>query len=354
MKQPLLPRCHQDGGAERLCETSCRRWRPAVVALCCMHVVFGMAGPFLLDWVKRHHGGSYRFSIPALTFLAYAMALMLGATWTLLNGREGLRLLNRPDMLWRFCVTASLFTMGDILSFMSMQHLDPGTFSLMGKGLSIALTVLMTRMLLGRKQTIFQYALVAAVAASTFVFCHQEALSRCQLESRLPAEAHREALRHSSRSELGLGILQRSCAVLLLTLAAVLQERVMTREPDTPFMLQQCWMGCGALSTSFAANIVLHGEVPSAKLLQGFNDWRVVTLLLFYVANGMTAGLMVKRLGALAKALCVPIYLGGCYAYAVCSGSASLATGAVAAWAFSMSLIVIYVLTKVGVSQKQR
>lgn len=325
-----------------------------MIGLCCVHVTLGMAGPFLLDWVKRHHGGSYRFSIPALTFMAYAMSLMLGATWTLLNGREGLRLLNRPDMLWRFCVTASLFTLGDILSFMSMQHLDPGTFSLMGKGLSIALTVLMTRMLLGRKQTIYQYVLVAAVAASTFVFCHQEAVSRCQLESRRrPAEVQCESVsRHSDFNELCLGILQRSCAVLLLTLAAVLQERIMAREPDTPFMLQQCWMGCGALSTSVAANLFLHGQVPSAKLLQGFDDWRVVTLLLFYVANGMTAGLMVKRLGALAKALCVPIYLGGCYAYAVFSGSASPAVGAVAAWAFSMSLIVAYVLTKVSASQK--
>eukprot|EP00931_Biecheleriopsis_adriatica_P118233 TRINITY_DN93680_c0_g1_i1.p1 TRINITY_DN93680_c0_g1~~TRINITY_DN93680_c0_g1_i1.p1 ORF type:complete len:367 (-),score=58.80 TRINITY_DN93680_c0_g1_i1:94-1194(-) len=346
MKEPLLPRCASDCRVKLDRDGACRRrWRPAIIILCFVHVVFGMSGPVMLDWVKRHHGGVYRFSIPALTFHAYTFAVMLGFTWTLLHGREGLRQLNRPDMLCRFFVTSSLFTVGDILSFMSMQHLDPGTFSLMGKGLSIGLTVLLTRMLLGRKQTRLQYILVSAVAVSTFVFCHQESLSR---SASLASEGSASAAGGlSGDAELTLGIVQRCSAVLLLSLAAVLQEQLLTREPDIPFALQQCWMGCGALSTSLAANWLLHRELPS-QLLRGFDDWRVMMLLAFYVANGLTAGLMVKRLGALAKALCVPIYLGGCYAYAVLFGSATIAAGAVGAWALSTTLIVAFVLTKLS------
>jgi len=338
---PLLPRTEKDCREE----APKRRWRPAIVALCSLHVCFGMSGPLLLDWVKRQHGGVYRFSIPALTFHAYSFAVMMGASWTLLHGREGLRMLYRPYMLWRFFITASLFTVGDILSFLSMQHLDPGTFSLMGKGLSIGLTVLLTRTLLGRKQSSLQYALVTAVAVSTFVFCHQESLARSS--QHLASDSHR-----LFDEEWTLGVAQRFAAVILLSLAAVLQEQFLAREPGVPFMLQQCWMGVGALVTSLAANLVLHGETPSWKLLRGFDDWRVVVLLIFYVANGLTAGLMVKRLGALAKALCLPIYLGGCYGYAVLSGSAPLSFGALASWALCTALIVAYVLTKVSFGKR--
>lgn len=57
--------------------------------------------------------------------------------------------------------------------------------------------------------------------------------------------------------------------------------------------------------------------------MEGFNHWRVLVLLFSYVASGLTTALMVKKLGAVAKSLCVPVYLGGCYFYAVCTGSAS-------------------------------
>jgi len=325
-----------------------------MIALCSAHVGLGMSGPIILDWVKWHHGGVFKFSIPALTFFAYAFAVTLGAAWTISRGREGFRQLNRPDMLWRFCLTASLFTVGDILSFISMQHLDPATFSLMGKGLSIALTVVLTRLLLGRKQTSQQYSLVLAVAVSTFVFCHQEALARGRTAALLGSSTGALRSAVAVNAEWWLGATQRSAAVFMLSLAAVLQERFLIREPGIPFMLQQCWMGCGALMTSLIANWLLYGSLPGPDLLRGFDDWRVVLLLVFYVGNGLTAGLMVKRLGALTKALTVPIILGGCYAYSVLSGSASLSFGAVVAWAVSTGLILAFALTKIAQSRKVR
>ena len=63
--------------------------------------------------------------------------------------------------------------------------------------------------------------------------------------------------------------------------------------------------------------------LPFAALQQGFNNWRTLVLLFSYVASGLTTALMVKKLGAVAKSLCVPIYLGGCYFYAVHTGSAT-------------------------------
>ena len=63
--------------------------------------------------------------------------------------------------------------------------------------------------------------------------------------------------------------------------------------------------------------------MPLSALTEGFGHWRVLVLLFSYVASGLTTGLMVKKLGAIAKSLCVPIYLGFCYAYAVHTGSAT-------------------------------
>ena len=63
--------------------------------------------------------------------------------------------------------------------------------------------------------------------------------------------------------------------------------------------------------------------MPFAALQEGFNNWRTLVLLFSYVASGLTTALMVKKLGAVAKSLCVPIYLGGCYFYAVHTGSAT-------------------------------
>lgn len=56
-------------------------------------------------------------------------------------------------MLWRFFITTSLFVGGDMLSFMSIAHLDVGTFSLVGKALAIILTVLLSRVVLKKGQS---------------------------------------------------------------------------------------------------------------------------------------------------------------------------------------------------------
>merc|ERR1712187_384326 len=89
----------------------------------------------------------------------------------------------------------------------------------------------------------------------------------------------------------------------------------------------------------------VHG-LPLSGLLEGFEDWRVLVLLTSFVANGLCAGLVVKHLGAVAKALCVPIYLGGCYAYAVHTGSAVLTGRVLAAWLASVACILFFAFTK--------
>lgn len=308
-----------------------------LLAICAVNVVLNMAAPLLLDWLKRRQGGRYRFSPAALTFNAYAIGVALGIGWAVSHGRAGLRQLCRPDMIWRFCITASLFAAGDILSFTSMQHLDPGIHSLVGKAFAMVFTVVLSRVVLGRKQTQTQYGLVGAVTMFTIVFCYEETYARGRQTLAMAGfEPRRWAL----------GLTQRTSGVVLTSLSAILQERFMSRGPETPFMALQFWMGCGALATSFFVLNVLH-SLPASQLLEGFDDWRVLLLLVTYAASGLTAGLMVKRLGAVAKGLCVPIALGGCYLYTALRGEAVLSITAVGAWAASTLLILAYGMTRV-------
>merc|ERR1711879_497411 len=106
---------------------------------------------------------------------------------------------------------------------------------------------------------------------------------------------------------------QRILAALCLSLAVVLQERLFKRNPTTPFHVQQVWMGVGAVGTSLFVLRVIH-NMPLSALIKGLEHWRVWVLLTMYTSNGLLTGLIVKRLGAINKALCVPIYLGLCYA----------------------------------------
>lgn len=313
--------------------------------LCMMYVVLCSSGPILLDWVKRAHGGRFRFSVPALTFNAWAIAACLGFVWTLAKkGRAGLAQLNRPDMLWRFCITSSLFTAGDMLGFMSMQHLDVGTFSLLGKSLAIITTLVLSQVVLRRRHTAFQKVLVVIVAASTVVFCREEQRARTLI---LAGASGTGSLVVCPTSEWVAGIVQRTAAVCMTSLGAVLQERLLTRDPGISFMVQQCWMGCGALVMSFFTLRCLYG-LPASYLAVGFNDWRVLVLLVMYVATGLMTGLIVKRLGAVTKALCVPIYLGGCYLYAVRTGTAALSFEVVVAWTASTTCVLLFAITKAG------
>lgn len=303
----------------------------------------------MTDWVRRRQGGTFKFSVAALTFYAYFFAFALGCLWAMWKGRRTMEQLKRPDLLWRFVLTASLFTAGDMLSFASMRYLDPGTFSLVGKCLNIVLTVFMTRLILQRKQSPLQYTLVAAIAVSAFLFCHQESLARAR-SANLGRMLDGLELRQSSQADWPLGLFYRVVAAFMLTLAAVLQERVLSKEPSLPFMLQQCWMGCGSIGTSLIAMRFWHGHKALYQMMRpmhnGFSDWTVVLLLILYIANGMAAGLMVKHVGALTKALCVPVYLGGCYAYSVACGSAVMSVGAIAAWAACTVFILLFGITK--------
>eukprot|EP00435_Cladocopium_sp_Y103_P061108 s204_g22.t1 len=153
--------------------------------LCSAFVVLSAIGPILFDWVKRHNAGRFPFFVPALVFHAWAIDGLIGLGWAAAQGRKGLKLLWRPDMLWRFFITTSLFVAGDMLSFMSIAHLDVGTFSLVGKALAIILTVLLSRVVLKKGQSPQQYALVVAVAVATVVFCQSEAHARQMASQRL-------------------------------------------------------------------------------------------------------------------------------------------------------------------------
>jgi len=314
---------------------------------CIAYVFLCSSGPILLDWVKRAHGGRFHFSVAALTFHAWAIASCLGLIWTSASlGRRGFRRLYRPDMLWRFCITTGLFTAGDMLSFASMQHLDVGTFSLLGKSFSIVITLVLSRLVLRKPHTKLQYILVVIVAAATVMFCHEEQHARSIIAAAAAKSATSSpTISPPPASEWLVGLVQRASAVGLTSLGAVLQESLFTREPSTPFMMQQCWMGCGAMLMSIFTLRFLYG-LPYSHLLVGFGDWRVLVLLIMYVATGLMTGLVVKRLGAVAKALCVPIYLGGCYAYAVRSGSAALTLQVVVAWVASTSCVLIFAVSK--------
>lgn len=205
--------------------------------LCSAFVVLSAIGPILFDWVKRHNAGRFPFFVPALVFHAWAIDGLIGLLWAAAQGRKGLKLLWRPDMLWRFFITTSLFVAGDMLSFMSIAHLDVGTFSLVGKALAIILTVLLSRVVLKKGQSPQQYALVVAVAVATVVFCQSEAHAR-----QMASQALSRSSVNMASMEWCLGLTERSIAVFLTSLAAVLQEQLLTFRPGIPFLVQQSWM----------------------------------------------------------------------------------------------------------------
>mmetsp|Transcript_146356 Transcript_146356/g.467600 ORF Transcript_146356/g.467600 Transcript_146356/m.467600 type:complete len:355 (-) Transcript_146356:173-1237(-) len=320
--------------------------RPAIsvelVVLCLAHVVLNASGPIMLHWVKAQNGGTYPFSGAALTFHAYSAAVLLGLFWVGAQGAEGLRQLNRPIMFLKFGALAVLFSAGDTLSVCSMEYLDPATFSLVGKALAMVLAVGLSRIFLGRRQSQAQYQLLGAIILSTLAFCRFEAKSQLHATG----VSSRAASATAGAGQLwAWGLALRAAAVLLQSMAAVLQEWLLGQEAWVPFMLQQSWMGCGALTTTFAAWRGMHGQ-SITHLFDGFDDWRALTLLALYTLNGLTVGLMVKRLGVLAKALCVPVHLGACYIYGVWSCTATLKLEAISAWLISTVLVVMFAVSK--------
>lgn len=316
--------------------------------LCSAFVVLSAIGPILFDWVKRHNAGRFPFFVPALVFHAWAIDGLIGLLWAASQGRKGLKLLWRPDMLWRFFITTSLFVAGDMLSFMSIAHLDVGTFSLVGKALAIILTVLLSRVVLKKGQSPQQYALVVAVAVATVVFCQSEAHAR-----QMASQALSRNSVNMASMEWCLGLTERSIAVFLTSLAAVLQEQLLTFRPGIPFLVQQSWMSLAAMTLSLFTLRFVYG-LPFAALQEGFNNWRTLVLLFSYVASGLTTALMVKKLGAVAKSLCVPIYLGGCYFYAVHTGSATFTLPVIAAWTTSTACILLYAISKMNGQEECR
>ncbi|CAE7641494.1 EMB2745 [Symbiodinium sp. CCMP2456] len=315
--------------------------------LCFIFLVLSTMGPILFDWVKRGNSGSFPFSVPALVFNAWAIDAFVGFCWAVTQGSKSVQLLWRPDMVWRFFITTSLFVAGDMLSFMSIEHLDVGTFSLVGKALAIILTVLLSRLVLKKGQSLQQYSLVAAVAVATMFFCQSEVQAR-------QATNLAKVLRSPTQASMSwyLGLAERSTAVFLTSFAAVLQEQLLTNRPGIPFMVQQSWMSLAAMTLSLLTLRFVHG-LPFSALTEGFGHWRVLVLLFSYVASGLTTALMVKKLGAIAKSLCVPIYLGFCYAYAVYTGSASLTLQVLAAWTASTACILLYAISKIKAPQSE-
>mmetsp|Transcript_41878 Transcript_41878/g.97513 ORF Transcript_41878/g.97513 Transcript_41878/m.97513 type:complete len:453 (+) Transcript_41878:49-1407(+) len=346
-RRTILPKAHPRRQSGPSLPSSRRAWyfggqrllRKAF--LCLLFVVLSATGPILLDWVKRSHGGHFPFYVPALVFNAWAIDAILGCSWAALRGAKGLKLLWRPNMVWRFFITTSLFVGGDMLSFMSLQHLDMGTFSLVGKAMAIILTVLLSRLILKKSHSLQQYSLVAAVAVATMLFCRSEV--HAHEAARMAHVARGPAL---SSTSWYLGLAERSTAVSLTSLGAVLQEQLLTNQTGIPFMVQQSWMSLAGMSLSLLTLRLLHG-MPLCAVTEGFGHWRVLVLLFSYVASGLTTALMVKKLGAVAKSLCVPIYLGGCYAYAVHTGSATFTLQVLATWTASTACILLYAISKI-------
>jgi len=313
------------------------------LASCCGYVVLSASSPLLIDLTKRHNGGSFPFRSPALVFHAYACGTLLGATSTLhASGLQGLHSLLRVDMLCRFGAAAVLLALGDSLNFLSAQHLDVATYTLVGKALAIVVTVLCTRAVLGQGQTRLQHLLVLAITVATAEFCRADLDARHgqghqQIGSGDPPAAGRRVWWR--------GLSERTAGVGLVSLAAVLTQRLLTQQQGVPFLRQQFWMGCGAMCTSLLDLRLAHG-LPIASLLEGFDNWRALLLLASFTASGLCGGLVVKHLGAVAKALCVPVYLGGCYIYAVQTGSAVFTVRALACWLTSVACILAFAFSK--------
>jgi hypothetical protein len=234
-------------------------------------------------------------------------------------------------MFWRFCVVSCLFGCGELLSIAAMQHLDIGTFSLLGQSFGIISTAVWTWVLFRRHYTILQYALILATAVSAGAFSHVQGAQHTSA----PKEAN-SPLR---------GFILRIAGVGLTSLGAATQQWLFESAPEIPFMVQQCWMGFGATASSLFICMVVNGN-PFSTLLHVFEDWHSVVPLLAFVVSGFSQGLLVKRLGAIAKAMCTPIILGICYMFAVSTGSALLNVTTAMMWAVNITCVLTFAVSK--------
>merc|ERR1712086_653527 len=110
-------------------------------------------------------------------------------------------------------------------------------------------------------------------------------------------------------------------------------------------MVQQCWMGFGATAISLFICRVVNGNDLSI-LFHVFDDWHSTVTLLAFVVSGFSQGLLVKWLGAIAKALCTPIVLGLCYMFAVSTGSALLNLTTALLWTLSTTCVLSFVVSR--------
>merc|ERR1712232_309003 len=207
---------------------------------------------------------------------------MLGVIWAVRSRglRKGFQDLWQPAMLARFFLVAVLSALGDMLGIASMKHLDAGTYTLIGKGFTIIVTVIFSRLLLGQRQSPGQYAIVGGLATATLLFCWSEAESRGGL-----------SLSGEAASLWSIGLAERSSSVCMACVASVLQEAFLSREPRVPYLIQQCWIAFGGMATSLIALRVQKGELSLHVLFEGFDQWPTYVAITLYMINALAAGL---------------------------------------------------------------
>jgi hypothetical protein len=268
-----------------------------------------------------------------LSLHAYSLGTLLGFAGV--ASSEGVRgivdALLLPDMS-RYIALAGLMAMGDMLSIASMAYLDPGSFMLLGKGISILMTVALSYVVLGKRQSHRQYIIVALLLASTTWFLRAQS-GAMGLAGRWKGGAERWLF----------GMVTRALGVVLGALASVVQECLMTGKAVVSFWKMQTWICMGGALVSLGIMHIQQG-ISYKSVFQGFDDWPLHAAIVFNVLAGLVQGLLLKRCGAMTKALCLPMVLGGSYFLSVVLGSAAPNMQAFLAWLSCSALIAAFAL----------
>ncbi|OQR85036.1 UDP-sugar transporter [Achlya hypogyna] len=188
-----------------------------------------------------------------------------------------------------FAAPALLYTVDNNLAFVILRFIDPATLSVLWN-LKILTTAALFRFVLRRKlgqlQIIALMLLVLGVVTSqTKHTVHHGVHDR--------ANATALELEEGTRFMLGIALVAIGCAIS--SLAGILAEYALKKNPSTPFFLQNGYMYIFGLLFNTAGLLAEHSNIAANGFFAGYNGW-TWTVVLIQAFAGLMMGFIFKYL----------------------------------------------------------
>mmetsp|Transcript_86641 Transcript_86641/g.279808 ORF Transcript_86641/g.279808 Transcript_86641/m.279808 type:complete len:975 (+) Transcript_86641:134-3058(+) len=305
-------------------EAVCRRLfglGPSLLGLVSLCILTGASKLLLAEWESETKTALQlpRPWEPLMILIKNAASVAVGLVLSLVwGGREGLRKSLDPHRVLALLPIASCFAASQVFALMALKHFDAGSVKVFLQ-LSLPTVAVLSRIVLGRRYSVTQWQCIAFLVLCSAAFIEVRILfetgAPSPLELALGLTQRRLACPHrplyfwdavAPGGDLE-GLWYVLMAILLGSLASVLAERFLKSDPR-PFLAQQCSLVLGECVASLGLLLVapLIGSRPPLQAgifsLVGF-DWRSCVVMLVWLLHGWVAGMVAKKLSALARGI---------------------------------------------------